>query len=463
MTAPQDIVERAISASRADGCVAIVSESSDAHLRWANNTLTTNGVTLDRHLTVIATVGGTTGTAAGAVSVSGVIDDAVEAVVGRAEHAARTAMTAEDAQPLVGAGSDPTATAWDLPAERTSIGVFGSFARHLGEAFSRARSEGRVLYGYAAHEMVTTFVGTSEGFRSRHDQPTGYVEINAKAGGGSRSAWAGAPTRAFGDDLDLEALDRELTARLGWAERSVELPAGRYETILPPSAVADLMINVYWATGARDAHDGRSPFSRAGGGTRVGERLTDQPLTLRSDPAAATLECAPFVIARGSGENVSAFDNGIALGPTEWITDGVLTALTQTRHSAALTGLPVTPYIDNLILDGPGRGGLDDVVADTDHGLLLTCLWYIREVDPRTLLLTGLTRDGVFLIEGGEVVGAVNNFRFNESPIDLLRRVTQASATERTLPREWSDYFTRTAMPALRVADFNMSSVSPGR
>lgn len=463
MTAPQDIVERALSTSKADGCVAIVSESSDAHLRWANNTLTTNGVSLDRHLTVIATVNGTTGTAAGAVSVSGVIDDAVEAVVGRAEHAARAGMAAEDAQPLVGGASDPPTAAWDLPAERTSIGVFDSFARHLGEMFSRARAESRVLYGYASHEMISTFVGTSAGFRGRHDQPTGYVEINAKAGGGSRSAWAGAPTRAFGADLDLEALDRELTSRLGWAERSIELPAGRYETVLPPAAVADLMINVYWATGARDAHDGRSPFSRAGGGTRVGERLTDQPLTLRSDPAAAALECAPFVIARSSGENVSAFDNGVALGPTEWITDGVLTALTQTRHSAALTGLPVTPYIDNLILDGPGRGGLDDVVAGTDHGLLLTCLWYIREVDPRTLLLTGLTRDGVYLIEGGEVVGAVNNFRFNESPIDLLRRVTQAGATERTLPREWSDYFTRTAMPALRVADFNMSSVSPGR
>ena len=463
MTAPQEIVERAISVSKADGCVAIVSESSDAHLRWANNTLTTNGVSLDRHLTVIATVNGATGTAAGAVSVSGVIDLAVEAVVGRAEHAARAGMAAEDAQPLVGAASAPPAAAWDLPAERTSIGVFDSFARQLGEAFSRARSESRVLYGYASHEMVSTFVGTSAGFRSRHDQPTGYVEINAKAGGGSRSAWAGAPTRAFGADLDLEALDRELALRLGWAERSVELPAGRYETVLPPAAVADLMINVYWATGARDAHDGRSPFSRAGGGTRVGERLTDQALTLRSDPAAAGLECAPFVIARSSGENVSAFDNGVALGPTEWITDGVLTALTQTRHSAALTGLPVTPYIDNLILDGPGGGGLDDVVAGTDRGLLLTCLWYIREVDPRTLLLTGLTRDGVYLIEGGEVVGAVNNFRFNESPIDLLRRVTQAGATERTLPREWSDYFTRTAMPTLRVADFNMSSVSPGR
>jgi predicted Zn-dependent protease len=100
------------------------------------------------------------------------------------------------------------------------------------------------------------------------------------------------------------------------------------------------------------------------------------------------------------------------------------------------------------------------MVADTERGLLLTCLWYIREVDPQTLLLTGLTRDGVYLVENGKVRGAVNNFRFNESPIDLLQRATEASASEHTMSREWSDYFRRTLMPALRVPDFNMSTVS---
>jgi len=100
------------------------------------------------------------------------------------------------------------------------------------------------------------------------------------------------------------------------------------------------------------------------------------------------------------------------------------------------------------------------MVANTEHGLLVTCLWYIREVDPQTLLLTGLTRDGVYLIENGTVRGAVNNFRFNESPIDLLGRVSEVGRTEHTMSREWSDYFRRTAMPAVRVPDFNMSTVS---
>ena len=100
-------------------------------------------------------------------------------------------------------------------------------------------------------------------------------------------------------------------------------------------------------------------------------------------------------------------------------------------------------------------------MAGTERGLLLTCLWYIRAVDPQTLLLTGLTRDGVYLVENGEITGAVNNFRFNESPVDLLRRFSHASATVPAFSREWGDdYFSRTAMPALRVPDFNMSSVS---
>ena len=135
----------------------------------------------------------------------------------------------------------------------------------------------------------------------------------------------------------------------------------------------------------------------------------------------------------------------------------------QTRASAALTGLQVTPAGDNLLMSVPGAtGGIDDLVASTTgRALLVTCLWYIREVDPQTLLLTGLTRDGVYLVEDGRVRGAVNNFRFNESPVDLLSRISEVGRTERTLPREWSDYFMRAAMPAIRVPDFNMSTVSP--
>ena len=138
--------------------------------------------------------------------------------------------------------------------------------------------------------------------------------------------------------------------------------------------------------------------------------------------------------------------------------------LAYSRAEAAEFGTTFTPAGNNLLLSGGSQASMADMVARTERGLLLTCLWYIREVDPTTLLLTGLTRDGVYLVEGGEVVGEVDhNFRFNYSPLDVLRRATEVGATERTLPREWKDWFTRVAMPPVRVPEFNMSSVSLGR
>ncbi|MFE5125957.1 metallopeptidase TldD-related protein [Streptomyces sp. NPDC056669] len=459
---PHEIVERALELSRADGCVVIANENSTANLRWAGNALTTNGVTRGRTLTVVATVNGGQGTASGVVSRSAVTVDELEPLVRAAEAAAREAEPAEDAQPLVerdaGAAVSPGFT--DSPAV-TSSEVFADFAPALGESFARARAGGRELYGFAQHELVSSYLGSSTGLRLRHDQPTGTLEVNAKSPDRTRSAWAGRATRDF-TDVDPAAIDAELARRLAWAERRVELPAGRYETLLPPSAVADLLIDQLWSSSARDAAEGRTVFSKPGGGTRVGEKLSELPLTLRSDPAEPGLEAAPFVIAHSSGDDASVFDNGLALSATDWIRDGVLQKLITTRHTAGLTGLPLAPPVDNLIADAGGTRSLEEMVASTERGLLLTCLWYIREVDPATLLLTGLTRDGVYLVENGEVVGEVNNFRFNESPVDLLARATEAGRTERTLAREWSDYFNRAAVPALRIPDFNMSSVSKG-
>ncbi|MEV5410647.1 metallopeptidase TldD-related protein [Thermopolyspora sp. NPDC052614] len=451
---PQEMVERALELSRSDDCVVIADETSTANLRFAGNTLTTNGVARSSRLTVISIAG----PGVGVVSRAAVRDDQIADVVAAADAAARDAAPAEDARPLIdGAGAGP---GWDDPAEPTSIEVFRDFAAALGDTFAAAEAGGRRLYGFAEHILTTTFLGSSKGLRLRHDQPTGRLELNAKSPDMTRSAWAGVATRDF-TDVDVAALDAVLDQRLAWAKNRVELPAGRYETLLPPTAVADLMIYLYWSAGARDAFDGRSVFSKPGGGTRVGETLSSTPLTLYSDPAAAGIECAPFVVAHASGREQSVFDNGLAMDRTEWISEGRLTALRQTRHSAELTGLPVTPAIDNLIMEGPAGGrSLEDMVAATRRGLLLTCLWYIREVDPQTLLLTGLTRDGVYLIEDGEVVGEVNNFRFNESPVDLLGRLTEVGGGGHTLPREWNDYFTRTIMPPIRVPDFNMSTVS---
>jgi predicted Zn-dependent protease len=454
----QELVDHALASSTSDDCIVIAHHHTGANLRWANNTLTTNGAMRGIDVTVISFVRQAGGPAAASMSGTATTHEQVRDLVSAADTAARAADPATDAQELVAGGA---AADWDEPPAETDIHVFDAFAPELGEAFGRARAGGRVLYGFVNHGVTTTYLASTTGLRLRHVQPTGHFGCTGKSGDLTNSAWVGGATRDFAG-VDALAIEAELERRLDWGARRVDLPAGRYDTILPPSAVADLMIDAYWYARARDAHDGHSVYSRRGGGTRIGEELVRAGVTLASDPAYPALECGPHVVVGSSGDDRSVFDNGLPLARTEWVHNGTVSALRQTRETAALTGQPVTPAIDNLVLEvDDGSGGIGDLMAGTERGLLLTCLWYIRAVDPQTLLLTGLTRDGVYLVENGEITGAVNNFRFNESPIELLRRFSHASATVPAFSREWGeDYFSRTAMPALRVPDFNMSSVS---
>jgi predicted Zn-dependent protease len=448
-----DLAERALAASRADATVVLVEQTSEANLRFANSTLTTNGAATGSAVTVVAVVGGS----AGAVRRAGVTPEELDGLAAEAERVAREMPAAEDAGPLVDGDADPQ---FGVPPEETSIEVLSGVAASLPAAFDAARSAGRRLYGFAWHQVTTTYLATSTGVRRRHVQPTGTIDMTGRSEDGSASAWAGRATRDFAD-VDVQAIAGEVAQRLDWSQRRLELPAGRYQTLVPPSAAADLLAELYWSMSARGAHEGRTAFARPGGGTRVGERVATQPVSLRSDPNEPGLGCAPFVATAASSEYESVFDNGLPIGRTDWITGGEITALMTSRHTAALTGLPVQPPVDNLVLETADPGpDLEQMVRSSDRALLLTCLWYIREVDPETLLVTGLTRDGVFLVEHGEVVGVVNNFRFNESPLDLLSRLDEVGPASRTLPREFQEYLPRVAAPPLRVPDFHMSSVS---
>jgi predicted Zn-dependent protease len=459
-----ELVERALAAAGGRGCAVLVEEQSSVNLRWAMNGLTTNGLTTSRSVTVVvAGSGGGEGTGVGVLTRQGVGAAEVGALVDEAAAIADSAAPAEDAAPFVGRSGPSGGTiagSWEDPAAETGAEVFAPLAGQLGEVFARGAAEERESFGFAMHELSTTWLATSAGFRGRHVQPHGTIELNGKSHGRSRSTWSGRTSRDF-TDVDALALDDEIRTRLAWQERRVELPPGRYDTVLPATAVADFMAYLYWSSDARSAHEGRTVFSRPGGGTRIGDRLTETRASLTSDPAYAGLESASYVQARASSPMGSVFDNGLRVPPVAWISDGVLSALPTTRFTAGLTGLPLTPAGDNLVLSVDGAGGtLEDLVAGTERGLLLTCLWYIREVDPQTLLLTGLTRDGVYLVEGGEVTAATTNFRFNESPVDLLARAEAAGGTEICLGREFGEWAQRTAAPPVRVADFNMSTVS---
>jgi len=454
MIPAQQAVELALQAAersgRCDETMVIVTDRAEASLRWAGNSMTTNGVSTTRSTAVIAIVRRGSTAHVGTVRSSDVDPAVLPGLVEAAQDAALAAPAALDNAALLTDSGVPDD--WNEPVPQTGVDVFGDVAASLAAGFGGSDR----LYGFAHHLVETTFLATSTGVRRRFTQPTGSVEINAKRDGAS--AWAGVSTPWFAD-VATDGLLAELSRRLDWSSRSVELPAGRYETLLPPSAVADMMIYLGWSMDGRGAQEGRTALCAPGGGTRVGETLTELDLTMYSDPAAPGLECLPFVAASSSSETVSVFDNGLDIGRVDWIRDGAVNALAYPRGAAVEFGVDPAVPADNLLMTG-GSATLDEMVARTERGLLLTTLWYIRTVDPITLLLTGLTRDGVYLIEDGRVVAAVNNFRFNESPLDLLRRVAEAGVSEKTLPREWGDWATRAVMPPLRIPDFHMSSVS---
>jgi predicted Zn-dependent protease len=326
----------------------------------------------------------------------------------------------------------------------------------------RSKADAIELFGYAEHTHQTIWVGSKGGMRLRHDSPVGRVEMTGKSHQRSRSTWDGVETHDF-KDVSVAKIDANIRQRLEWQAKKIDLPAGRYDTIFPSGSVADIYVYMMWVAGGRDAHEGQSVFSKKGGGTRVGEKLSNVALQLFSTPTHPVLSGSPFVAASTSSSFTSVFDNGQKQAQVDWIKDGVLQSLVQTRASAQLTSLPYTPFGDNLIMSVDGASGnLEDLVKKVDNGLLLTTLWYIRMVDPNSLLLTGLTRDGVYYVKNGEVQGATNNFRWNDSPVSALSRIAHSGATEWTQPREWAGDMTSMSVPPMVIKDFNMSTVSPG-
>jgi predicted Zn-dependent protease len=475
MIEAQAVIESALAAAArdgADGCIVLIDETSHADVRFALNTTTTNGVRRDRSVTVIALVAVERGSSpsVGVSRRSGVVD--VEQMVSAALTDARGAPPAEDAFALVdgiGAaarGAAAASLAFGRAPVETDLSELGGVLTGLSSAFRRAETQDVVLAGFAEYGVSTLYLGSSSGVRLSYAQPTGSINLVGRSRDGIRSAWTGVGAERM-NEISFSEMEHELWRRLEWASRSISLDAGRYEVILPPSGTADMMGSLFfYGMGGQDAEDGRTVFSTGddgGAGTRVGKRLSEVPFTLYSDPFEPGVECLPFVAVGSSGSESSVFDNGLPLERVDWIKGGYLAHLRYHRAGAARSGVDVAPYIDNLILRDGGDGGggtVDDMVSRTERGLLLTCLWYIREVDPSTALLTGLTRDGVYVIEDGVVVGAANNFRFNESPVDLLARATEVGTSVRALGRELGEYLNRCIMPPLRIPDFNMSSVS---
>lgn len=460
---PWDMVERALHEARdLDGCIAIATASSRADLRWARTTLTTNGEATAVDLTLIVFVRNSAGVSTASVSRSRPAAIGITEMLDEARRIAAQAPPAEDAADLIEPWS-PAPTDWSDEPTVTSGTEFTALSADLGRLFGDVTVDGIELFGYAEHAIVTTWLGSSTGIRLRHCQPAGRLEMTAKSHGRSRSSWWGIAVDDF-RNVALDDAQGSLRQGLDWQSTVIPVSPGRHDCLLTPGAMGDLMVDLWWSLMARPAVEGRSAFSAPGGRTRIGERLATRSVNLVSDPFDAAIPSSSWLATGASSDAASVFDNGLSLERTEWIADGTLSNLASPRAFASTHGLPAVASADTIAFsDAAGAGSVADLITDMQDGLLITCLWYNRLVDPQTLLLTGLTRDGVYVVRDGEVIGATTNFRFNDSPVGILGRLGSIGSTARTLPREMGDYAPRVAMPAAVVGEFHLSTVSDAR
>lgn len=434
--------------------VAVAEVSATRNLRWANSALTTNGDTLDQSLSLAAFVDTSGGVASGVASGQVRSRDDVHALVAQAQASARAAGPAPDAQDLV---AGPQHGDYGVAPDGGSTDGLAAVAPALRRAMADRALE---YFGYAEESVDTMYVATSAGTRLRFVDRSARFELCAKSTDRMRSAWSGQSGTGLAD-VDVARHAQKVRAGVAHQHSVVTVEPGPHRVTLSPSAFADLMIYLLWSAAAREAHEGRSVFSDPLGGTRIGQRLSSRGLSIATDPHDAGLTSPDRVVNLGSSSLSSAFDTGMSIPRADIVTDGILTALPSSRHAAHEAGLPFTPLADNILVsDSAGHGDVDALAQRMGDGLLITCLWYIREVDPQSLLLTGLTRDGVYVVRGGEIVGAANNFRFNESPVALLGRIVDSGDSVPCLPREWADWFARARVCPVTVDGFNLSTRS---
>lgn len=449
-----EAVEYALSILGSDGGVVIGGNSASNNLRWANSALTTNGDAVDQTLAISAFMKLKGGVGSGMASGQVRNKKDVENLVMASKSAAAAAGPAVDAMELVtGPQHDDF---YNDPAELTVDEI-----RHVSGGLGHVlQQKGQEFFGYAEQSRDTTYVGTSSGTRMRYVESTSRFELCAKSLDRTRSAWSGQGGTSL-RNVDLPLHSAEVLTKLEYQRNVIDVEPGRHRVTLSASAVADLMIYFLWSAAARDAAEGRNAFANPAGGTRVGEKLSGRQISLATDPNLPGMETFDRVVNLGSSALSSAFDTGMEIPRIQVISDGILAALGSSRHAAQTAKLPFTPLTDNIeFMDHDGQGSLNELATRMKDGLLINCLWYIREVDPQNLLLTGLTRDGVYVVRDGQIIGAANNFRFNESPIDMLSRVVDAGEAIACLPREWADWFSRAKVAPVTIESFNLSTRS---
>jgi predicted Zn-dependent protease len=446
------LAERILAFSKANECEVSLRLSQDGHTRFAANDITTAGSSRTISIGITSKQDGKSGS----TTVDELDDASLKEAVARSE--ALMAAGQRDPEQLEGLGPQDYPV---IPGFDEATAHAGPLERRDGvkAALDRARGRGLDSSGFFETGARWVAIANKKGNFGFHRSTSAGYSTTMRTSDGTGSGYAAfeAPRLA---DFDPASLAERAANKAESSARPRDLPHGKYTVILEPEAVADLLGGLAFALNARSADEGRSFLSKPGGGNRLGEKLFADGVTLRSDPFDPRNPGNPWTGGGrggggGGGLGFGGFGGGgggggLAARRTTWIENGVVKTFAVDRFWAAKTKVEPLPFSGSLVMDG-SKKSLDELIAETDRALLVTRFWYIRTVNPQNATSTGLTRDGVWLVEKGKIVHPVNNFRFNESPVNLLKNL---EATSVSIPAGGM------IVPAIRAKDFLFTSKS---
>lgn len=428
------ICDAVLSQAMAPELVVSVRDRQTGHTRFARNEPTTEGDVDTLEISVTASIDGRTATAVGNRS-----DDAsLAALVAEAEELAALSPVDPEHVPPVGKGVYLQCAGHDKPTAKLGA---AERCKQVEQAIASAATADVELAGFFEHREQSMAIATSAGAFAFYPSTEASLTVTCRSRDGQGSGWAGLESHKSAV-IDAGGLTQLAAEKADISRDAKKLDPGKYVVVLEAQAVADLLQFLIEPLDARTADEGRSWFSHPDGGTRIGEELFHHSITLRSDPADAANPAAPFT------------EGGEAHKIVRWISDGVLENLTRSRFWAQKTNAPALASPSSVLLDGTDVE-LVDLVRAVDRAVLVTRFWYNRMLDPRTILATGLTRDGTFLIEQGKITSAVKNFRYNESPLTLLKNVVALGRPQRVVTGNRV-----MVVPPMVVKDFNFASLS---
>ena len=433
----QSIVERTLKMAKADETRVSIGSSYTGNTRFAANQMSTAGGVTDAQVVVQSAFG----PKHAVVTTNNLSDEALRRTVEQSEALARLAPDDPEAMPELGAQSYQNVDAWfDSTAQLSPADRAQAAMSALGPARNAKELSAA---GFLVTSGNSNAIGNNKGMFAYFRNTSANYTLTVRTSDGTGSGWAGADHPDW-KQLDVAAVSSRAIEKARLSRNPVAVEPGKYTVILEPQAVGDLVQLIAFYADARSSDEGRSPFSKQGGGNKIGEKLVDTRVTLYSDPLDPQLLAQPF-----DGE-------GLGLGRQVWIENGVLKQLYYSRFWAQKKGQAATGFPTSIKMAG-GTQSVDDMIRSTERGVLVTRLWYLREVDPRTILYTGLTRDGTFLIEKGKISKAIRNMRFNESPLFMLNNLEAIGQPMRLAGTEAGG---AVVMPPIKVRDFTFTSLS---